>query len=104
MESGLKIALLGDMRELGEVSQDEHCNIIRFLASQGIEAWLVGGEFAKAADSLSTSDIAGYASSVRCFADAEAIKHYIADNQPADRTILVKGSNGTRLFTLPEIL
>lgn len=104
MKATNKLAILGDMRELGEVSQDEHCNIIRFLASQGIEAWLVGDEFAKAADSLSTSDIAGYASSVRCFADAEAIKHYIADNQPADRTILVKGSNGTRLFTLPEIL
>jgi len=43
-----KVALLGDMRELGDDSLAEHMAIIRRLSSSGIRYYLVGEEFRKA--------------------------------------------------------
>ncbi|MBO4264328.1 MAG: UDP-N-acetylmuramoyl-tripeptide--D-alanyl-D-alanine ligase [Bacteroidales bacterium] len=43
-----KLALLGDMRELGADSVAEHVAILRLLEEYGIPAYLVGEEFGKA--------------------------------------------------------
>ena len=38
------------------------------------------------------------------FKDVEAVKAAIAAEQPEGRYILIKGSNSTKLFQLPELL
>jgi UDP-N-acetylmuramoyl-tripeptide--D-alanyl-D-alanine ligase len=43
-------------------------------------------------------------SQFRCFNDVEAVKEELTWNPVSDRLILVKGSNGTKLFQLPEFL
>ena len=40
----------------------------------------------------------------RKFENVAGVKEAIASEKPHDRYILIKGSNGTRLFELPELL
>ena len=93
IEAPHKMLILGDMRELGEASQEEHQRIVNFISTMQVEeVWLVGEEFAKADHPF------------RSFGDVEAVKGELAAHLPEDRLILVKGSNGTRLYQLPELL
>ncbi len=48
MEAEHKVLILGDMLELGEWSEEAHCNILRKADKVASEIILVGGEFAKA--------------------------------------------------------
>ena len=93
MQADNKMAILGAMRELGDVSQEEHQRIVDYLQTTDIKTvWLVGEEF----------------ENIRCdypkFKDVEAVKAAIAEKQPAGHYILIKGSNSTKLFQLPELL
>ena len=93
MEVSPKMAILGEMRELGDSSREEHDRIVEKLKGCAYdEVWLVGQEF---------KDID---CPFRKFDDVEQVKAAIAANRPEGRYILIKGSNGTRLFQLPELL
>ncbi len=88
-----KMAILGDMRELGTVSGEEHQKVIGELKDAGItNVWLVGPEFGK-------TDC-GF----RKFKDVDEVKTEIARRQPQNHYILIKGSNGIKLFELPSLL
>lgn len=90
-----KLLILGEMRELGCASTEEHTAIVTLLQQLGFtNVWLVGKEFAAVA-----SDTA-----FRCFNDVEAVKEELTWSPVSDKLILVKGSNGTKLFQLPEFL
>ncbi|MCF0198437.1 MAG: UDP-N-acetylmuramoyl-tripeptide--D-alanyl-D-alanine ligase [Bacteroidaceae bacterium] len=93
IEAESKLVILGEMRELGEESRQEHAQLLQCVADRlpGCEVWLVGEAF---------RDIAPAAA--RCFADVEEVKAAVADLH--DRTILIKGSNGNKLFQLPALL
>ena len=93
MEVSPKMAILGKMGELGDVSDEEHQKIIKLLEEARFdEVWLVGEEFQKAN------------SSFRTFANVDEVKAAIAQEQPQGRYILIKGSNSTRLYELPALL
>jgi UDP-N-acetylmuramoyl-tripeptide--D-alanyl-D-alanine ligase len=93
MDVSPKMAILGDMRELGDVSAEEHQKAVDLMKEYGLETvWLVGEEFGK-------TDC-----SYRKFADAEAVKAAIAQEKPRGCYILIKGSNSIRLWQLPEVL
>lgn len=88
-----KMAILGDMRELGEASAEEHQHVVDHIAELGLtDVWLVGSEFAKTRCAY------------RKFADVEEVKEALAQHQPTDHYILIKGSNGIRLYELPALL
>jgi len=88
-----KMVILGDMRELGEASAQEHQHIADCLKEMDLdEVWLVGGEFARTDCQF------------RKFSDVEAVKAAISSDCPTGRYILIKGSNSTRLYQLPELL
>ena len=88
-----KMAILGDMRELGNVSMEEHQKVVDFLKDNAIDnVWLVGEEFGKTCCQY------------RKFKDVEEVKAEIAVNKPTGFYILIKGSNGIKLFQLPELL
>ena len=93
MQVGPKMAILGDMRELGESSHDEHVAAVNKLKScQFDQVWLVGSEFENVDCDY------------RKFADVEAVKEAIKAEPINGYYILIKGSNGIRLFQLPELL
>ena len=93
MEVAPKMAILGDMRELGESTDEEHQKVVDLLAASDIDVvWLVGEAFAR-------TD-----STFRKFADVEEVKAAIAQEKPHGYYILIKGSNGTKLYQLPPLL
>lgn len=88
-----KMAILGDMGELGDVSAEEHRRIVRLLEDPGIaDVWLVGSEFGRTE------------SPFRKFANVDEVKAALAAKRPENRCILIKGSHSTRLYELPELL
>lgn len=90
-----KMVIIGDMKELGVVSHDEHQKIVDMLKALNIETvWLVGAEF----EHCDTPQ------SFRLFDNVEQVKEAIAVDKPHGKYILVKGSNSTKLFELPELL
>ena len=88
-----KMAILGQMGELGAVSREEHEKVVAQLQAAGLEkVWLVGNEYA---------DIA---CPYRKFHDVEEVKAAIREQQPTNHYILIKGSNSVKLYQLPELL
>ena len=92
LESSSKIALLGDMRELGEDSVKEHVRIVEKLHDCGLtHACLVGEEFKKALDE------AGTPSFVKWFASSDDLAAALTETPVSGSLILVKGSNSMRM-------
>ena len=88
-----KMLILGDMRELGADSAKEHQLLVDIIAQTGIsDVWLVGSEFGKTDCPF------------RKFPTVDDVKAELQQNPLAGRLILVKGSNGTRLYELPSLL
>ena len=93
IQADRKMAILGQMGELGEESDKEHRMLVDRLESSGYdEVWLVGDNF---------RDIP---CSFRKFHDVEEVKTAIAADCPQGFYILIKGSNSNKLFQLPELL
>ncbi|MBO7437850.1 MAG: UDP-N-acetylmuramoyl-tripeptide--D-alanyl-D-alanine ligase [Bacteroidaceae bacterium] len=83
-----KMLILGDMRELGEASDSEHRKIVEEIVKYGFtQVWLVGSEFAKAADG----------SGFRLFADVDEVNRALETEKVTGKTILIKGSNSIGL-------
>jgi len=110
-----KMVILGDMKELGTVSQAEHTTILdKLAATPNLEqVWLVGEEFAKALagwkyDATPASNPATPSLQVpdclKTFPDVSAVKAALQVHRPEGYTILVKGSNSTRLVQLVDLL
>ena len=89
---GRKVALLGDMRELGADSQAEHRKIVERLG--GVEAILVGSEFARAA--------AG--TGIPVFETSDALAAWLTEHPLSGCTVLVKGSRSTRMEKVLQAL
>jgi UDP-N-acetylmuramoyl-tripeptide--D-alanyl-D-alanine ligase len=97
-EDETKMAILGEMRELGDVSHDEHQHIVDMLQNTGVtEAWLVGHEFEQCTMNQERC-------AFRLLKDVEEVKAELQKNRPEGRLILIKGSNSNRLYQLPELL
>jgi UDP-N-acetylmuramoyl-tripeptide--D-alanyl-D-alanine ligase len=87
-----KIAILGDMFELGEEAKREHQVIADLAASlANTTTYLVGNNFFKAATHLPK------------FNDFEAFKNFLSKNCPRESTVLIKGSRGMALERILEI-
>ena len=93
MEVPHKVAVLGDMKELGEGSMEEHRQIVLLLTTLGLEkVILVGEEFGKVKENFEH------------YPDVEAVKRIFAKDKPKGKFILIKGSNSMKLAQLKEIL
>ncbi len=93
VEADHKMAILGMMGELGDVSMEEHQKIVSMLEESHFDdVWLVGSEFQK------------IPSDFRTFNNVEEVKQTLAQQKPKGMTILIKGSNSTHLYELPALL
>lgn len=98
VEAENKMVILGDMRELGKASRTEHQKVVDLVGNMDLtEVWFVGNEF-KHTD-LSTMRVP-----YTLFCDVDEVKERLCADEIASRTILIKGSNGTRLYLLPDLL
>ena len=93
MQVPRKMAILGDMKELGQATAQAHQEIVDRLDGCGFdEVWLVGGAFAQTRHTQ------------RTFADVEEVKIALQKNLPKDFCILIKGSNSMKLASLVTLL
>ena len=89
------MAVIGGMHELGAAEQQEHGRVVEQLAACRLErVLLVGPEWAP----LPHPD------NMLLFPDTEAVAAYLKEHPVTGATILVKGSNTNRLWTLEELL
>ena len=91
VDAECKVALLGDMLELGNESFEEHLSLIRSVSSRGFfKVYFVGKEFLKA------STEATFESAV-FFETSDALAQWLHENPVDGATVLIKGSRGTRM-------
>ena len=95
LEASSKWAIIGGMHELGHAEHSEHQRLVEQLQECGLEkCLLVGEEF---------GNIVLPEGFVHFGTTTEAAA-YLRAAQPQGKTILVKGSNTNRLWTLEELL
>ena len=93
MEAPNKMAILGDMFELGNDSEAEHQRVVDYLTEQGLkDVLLVGQNFGRTQ------------SSYRHYEDVEALRATLLKQAPEGKTILIKGSNGNHLTSIIDLL
>jgi UDP-N-acetylmuramoyl-tripeptide--D-alanyl-D-alanine ligase len=91
IENGNKIAILGDMLELGNISQQEHQKTVDYLEEHALTAYLVGPEFKK----TNTNNA--------IFSTTEELISYLNSHSISDSLILLKGSRGIQLEQVLEM-
>lgn len=92
MEMSGKTLILGDMRELGVNSDEEHEYIARLADRTGAEVFLIGENFYRT-----------NAGSEK-FEDTESFKQWLQTHPLKERTILIKGSRDMKLESLLDDL
>lgn len=96
----LKVAILGDMLELGTESVSEHRTMVEMLRNSRIEKMiLVGREFGAALE-----DIHHSAETIQHFSTREELEQMLQRNPITNATILIKGSRGMALEKLISLL
>ena len=96
LEHNHKIAVLGDMFELGEESLSEHKKIIALLISEtNITTYFIGKDFY--ANQVQNSHI-------KFFENFENFATFFKANQPKESLILIKGSRGMALEKTLELI
>ena len=87
------MAILGDMKELGECSIEQHRHIVELINNaQFDKVWLVGSQFAATAQGQPT------------FEDVNQVIKAIEAEDIAGYYILIKGSNSMKLAQVTEHL
>ena len=87
-----KVAMLGDMLELGKESAEEHATVIRAVQNHSLAAvYFVGKEFSAASESVT------YGENIHFFPTSDALAEHLATLNLTGATVLIKGSRGTRM-------
>ena len=93
-----KAVLLGDMLELGEDSLSEHIRIASMALESGFETvCFVGSEFRNALGQLSDTR-------ALVFDTSSELAAWLADHPLTEFSCLIKGSRGTRMEKVIEML
>lgn len=96
-----KVLILGDMKELGPVSLDEHKKILLSIdAEDYMLCFFVGPEFISAASALGIDSD----TKMLLFRDSDQLKAFLADNPLRNAYVLVKGSRSMRLEKVLDLI
>lgn len=99
---GEKVAVLGDMLELGQYQIEGHQQVFDKALSIADRLVLIGPRYRMTLDNaVLTAVLAG---KIRWFPDAEAAAVYLAENLSAGQTVLVKGSHGMNMAKIIKAL
>ncbi len=88
--NGRRIAVLGDMREMGDASADEHIGTLSYAAEKADLVLVTGDEMLKAAAEINSRKVRSYGTKAELSA-------WLEDNATPDDIILVKGSRGMKM-------
>jgi UDP-N-acetylmuramoyl-tripeptide--D-alanyl-D-alanine ligase len=94
MEANHKMVFMGAMKELGDVSIQEHKRVFELLQSKGFERIvLIGEEYRSVLEGK-----------VEWYANSEEFKENLIENKIEEATILIKGSRSTKMEVLKDVL
>jgi len=91
-----KIAILGDMLELGEASSKEHQDITDFISNQEFEKVLLIGPW--------FNRTIANKSNIMKFEETKIAEEWLSLYKPKNKLILLKGSRGIKLEILEPLL
>ncbi len=95
MSFGNKIAIIGDMFEMGAFAAQEHANMIQFCSALKLEeVWLVGEEFSRQPAHPG----------MRQFKSTADVVAYIKQHPLTGMNVFMKGSRGMKLEQLVELI
>jgi UDP-N-acetylmuramoyl-tripeptide--D-alanyl-D-alanine ligase len=90
-----KCVILGDMLELGEVSEEEHQKIVTYIENQNFsDVFLVGEQFKNTKDRTEKKK----------FEHVELLSNYLKTQPIENKLVLIKGSRGIHLEKILELL
>jgi UDP-N-acetylmuramoyl-tripeptide--D-alanyl-D-alanine ligase len=89
-----KLAIIGDMRELGETGPLEHQKIIDLAKELRLSCWLVGPIFFSLKEK----------SNFPAFLNTDDAKQYLQNHPIEKALVLLKGSRGIKLEGLSDLL
>lgn len=95
MDQPNKMAILGDMLELGDDSAKEHDSIVNLLNNKNITNLILVGPFFKES---------GRSINAKTFSNSDEVVDYLKQHPVKDSTILIKGSRGIKLEKVVELL
>jgi UDP-N-acetylmuramoyl-tripeptide--D-alanyl-D-alanine ligase len=95
MEANHKMVFMGAMKELGDVSIQEHKRVFDLLQSKDFERIvLIGEEYRSVLEE----------GKVEWYANSEEFKENLIKNKIEEATILIKGSRSTKMEVLKDVL
>lgn len=98
-EQGRKMAVLGDMLELGDLAESAHFDVGRWAAETGLDALIAVGEWAeKTAEGARQGGLP--AECVSIHRDLESVQMVMRKELRAGDCILIKGSRGMKMERL----
>ena len=96
MKADNKLLIIGEMRELGNISEDAHKNILELIKKNNFtNVFLVGHHFEAIANNYIFTHY---------FPDTDTLIEYLKKNEIRHAFILVKGSRGNKLERITEYL
>ena len=100
VQAPARIAMLGDMLELGDDSLSEHVAVVRHALSLGLDdICLVGKEFGKA-----LTEMGSEGENILHFETSDQLASWAEKSAVSEAVILIKGSRGTRMEKVVEKL
>ena len=95
-EGGRKIAILGDMLEMGDHSAQVHGDLSAPLKQSGVtDIWLAGPDMAHLRDALVLDKETGFDKETLHFGTADELSAHALENVRSGDVLMVKSSNGT---------
>lgn len=96
MKAENKLLIIGEMRELGTISEEAHENIVKLMEKNNFpRVFLVGHNFESIAHNYTFT---------RYFPDTDTLIEYLKTNKILHSFILIKGSRGNKLERITEYL
>ena len=91
-----KLLIIGEMRELGAISEESHKNIVELMKKSNFpRVFLVGASFESIANNYTFTHY---------FPDTDTLIEYLKANEILHAFILIKGSRGNKLERITEYL
>lgn len=100
IDANSKGVILGDMRELGSDSLEEHKNILSIVEKMNLKyLFIVGKEFAQAAQGNKYFEERAIFKTT-----SSSLREYLSIHKLEETTLLIKGSRGVKLETVLDLL
>ena len=97
-----RVAILGDMRELGDQGESLHRQVGAYAAKTGVQLLILAGEYAKSM--AAGAEEAGCICPIFCFPDRDALETALPNLLQDGDTVLIKASRGLEFEHTVELL